>query len=282
MKYLLSYMILWTCCINLTFMTVNSNGITDNLDSGIVNGREAKEGEFPWMVALYLNGTFACSSTLISPTIVMTAAHCVQFEDGIPPATSFYGIVGNINREGPETRIQFQEVVAHPQFDANQSLDNDIAILRMCSPLEMDKWIQPICLPQDDRAFDIETVQTMGWGSIYIRRNDVAEYMTTTELSILPRHTCKEIFAKHKDINITNKNICVYSQKPTGLCYGDSGSPAVYNDPDSGKPVAIGVASFISYYGCFIPKAPRVYTMIASYINWIKETVGDHNDICFV
>ncbi|KAF8763770.1 Serine protease 3 like protein [Argiope bruennichi] len=274
-------------------MTVNSNGITDNLDPGIVNGREAKEGEFPWMVALYLNGTFACSSTLISPTIVMTAAHCVQFEDGIPPATSFYGIVGNINREGPETRIQFQEVVAHPQFEFQIKLG-------------------------DDRAFDIETVQTMGWGSIYIRRNDVAEYMTTTELSILPRHTCKEIFAKHKDINITNKNICVYSQSNrTLLCeyigfvasavksdffflchhservntqfgakaqnnLGDSGSPAVYNDPDSGKPVAIGVASFISYYGCFIPKAPRVYTMIASYINWIKETVGDHNDICFV
>ncbi|GFT76122.1 chymotrypsin-like elastase family member 2A [Nephila pilipes] len=63
---------------------------------------------------------------------------------------------------------------------------------------------------------------------------------------------------------------------------GDSGGPAVYDDPISGKPVAIGVASFISFVGCGRPLAPSVYTRIVSYIDWLTETVGEDNQICFI
>ncbi|GFU43659.1 hypothetical protein NPIL_534621 [Nephila pilipes] len=56
----------------------DSNEIPDDMDTKIVNGRPANEGEFPWMVALHFNDRFICSSFLISPTVVMTAAHCVQ------------------------------------------------------------------------------------------------------------------------------------------------------------------------------------------------------------
>ncbi|GFX90713.1 hypothetical protein TNCV_3195311 [Trichonephila clavipes] len=58
--------------------TEDSNEIPDEIDPKIVNGRPANEGEFPWMVALHFNDRFICSSFLISPTIVMTAAHCVK------------------------------------------------------------------------------------------------------------------------------------------------------------------------------------------------------------
>ncbi|XP_055946480.1 transmembrane protease serine 11D-like [Argiope bruennichi] len=282
MKLWFSCMMLWGCCANLAFMkqnvTENSNRITENLDLGIINGREAKEGEFPWMVALYLNDTYHCSSFLISPTIVMTAAHCVQSNNVVEPATAFYGIIGNINREGPETRIQFREVAAHPQYK-NTASGYDIAVLRVSSPVEMIDLIQFICLPESGKNFDLLYVQAMGWGRTSYNNKDAPKILMTTKLSVLPIPICQSIDA-FGGITVTDRNICVYSSRPTGVCYGDSGSPAVYDDPMSGKPVAVGVASF--GVECGRPLVPSVYTRIASFIDWLKETVDETNDICFV
>ncbi|GFT52149.1 chymotrypsin-like elastase family member 2A, partial [Nephila pilipes] len=84
-------------------------------------------------------------------------------ENGVEPATAFYGIVGNIRREGPETRIQFSEVAAHPRYGTGS--EYDIAVFRTTSPVEMGDRIQAICLPRAGRDFDFVYVQAMGWGA---------------------------------------------------------------------------------------------------------------------
>ncbi len=43
----------------------------------IAGGTEAEPGEFPWTVALFKNGQHFCGGSLISPTHILTAAHCV-------------------------------------------------------------------------------------------------------------------------------------------------------------------------------------------------------------
>ncbi|GIY83615.1 mite allergen Der p 3 [Caerostris darwini] len=259
--------------------TEDSNEIPDDMDTKIINGRPATEGEFPWMVALHFNDRFICSSFLISPTLVMTAAHCVKFENGVEPATAFYGIIGNIRREGPETRIQFLEVVAHPEYGTGAECD--IALLRLSSPVEMNERIQQICIPQAGSSFDLVYIKAMGWGVTSNDAEQSPETLMVTDLSVTPRALCV-FFYGLLGITITDKHICANSFKPTGVCYGDSGGPAVFEDTISGKPVAVGVASFISFLGCGRPLAPSVYTRIASYIDWITETVGENSDICFV
>ncbi|XP_054711271.1 testisin-like [Uloborus diversus] len=260
-------------------MTGITEEVPDDLDTKIINGREAEDGEFPWMVALHYNGRFICSSFLISPTIVMTAAHCVVLSDdgGAEPATAFYGIIGNNRREGPDTRISFSEVAAHPRY--GEGSEYDIAVFRTTEPVEYTERIQPICLPVMGREFEDQKVQAVGWG-VTSNGNGLEppETLMTTELTVQRRAFCR-LFFGFAGIQITERHVCVTSFRSTGVCFGDSGGPLVFTD--EGVPLSIGVASFVTALGCGRPIVPSVYTATAAYMDWLTETVGDVSDICF-
>ncbi|XP_035206270.1 transmembrane protease serine 9-like [Stegodyphus dumicola] len=259
--------------------TRNSNEDSDDFEVKIINGREAEEKEFPWMVALHFNGKFICSASLISPSLVMTAAHCVEYENGVEPATDFFGIVGNIRHKGPETKIEFSEVISHPEYGAGT--EYDIAILRIAEPLELSDSISPICLPKAGREFELEYAQAMGWGVTSTDSDKPSEILRTTSLGVQPKSLCQLFFAM-MIIAITDRHECAVATSGTGVCFGDSGGPLVYEDAMTGKPVAIGVSSFGTVLGCGRPLVPNVYTATASYANWIAETAGDNSGICFV
>jgi len=42
----------------------------------ITNGSTAERGQFPWQVALIIDGTWFCAGSLISSEWVLTAANC--------------------------------------------------------------------------------------------------------------------------------------------------------------------------------------------------------------
>ena len=44
----------------------------------IVGGRESEAGQWPWMVALFIDDAWFCGGSLISASFVLTAAHCVD------------------------------------------------------------------------------------------------------------------------------------------------------------------------------------------------------------
>uniref|UniRef100_A0A0K8RJ55 Putative serine protease n=1 Tax=Ixodes ricinus TaxID=34613 RepID=A0A0K8RJ55_IXORI len=55
---------------------------TVGVSERIVNGTEAKHGDWPWVVGLYnkSSSTHFCGGVLISERTVLTAAHCVMYE----------------------------------------------------------------------------------------------------------------------------------------------------------------------------------------------------------
>ena len=48
-----------------------------NPEINIVGGKDAQEGEYPWMAAIYANGNFRCGGAIVDSRWVVTTAQCL-------------------------------------------------------------------------------------------------------------------------------------------------------------------------------------------------------------
>lgn len=85
-------------------LTVATMGVlaapgTANADANVVGGTRAAQGEFPFMVRL----SMGCGGALYSPTLVLTAAHCVNGTGANTSITATLGVV-DLNSTSKITR----------------------------------------------------------------------------------------------------------------------------------------------------------------------------------
>ena len=76
-NYFVSYIIYGSALL------ATSSAKPRGIESRIIGGQYAKEGDAPWMVSLYYTknltwGGHICGGSLIGPSSVITAAHCVK------------------------------------------------------------------------------------------------------------------------------------------------------------------------------------------------------------
>ena len=60
----------------------------------VIGGTTPVKGKFPWQVAIYRKNLFSCGGSLISPTLIITAAHCLNDKN---PA-NYYVVLGEHDR----------------------------------------------------------------------------------------------------------------------------------------------------------------------------------------
>ena len=116
----------------------------------IVGGKDVTDPhQYPWMVQViaykaYNNRYGSCVGSIISKTVVMTAAHCVR-------NTKFAKIsLGHSDMNSEEiVDIYAASIKIHPQaLNENTRIwENDIALLLFSNELPFSNSIQPISLP---------------------------------------------------------------------------------------------------------------------------------------
>ncbi|XP_064470528.1 U21-ctenitoxin-Pn1a-like isoform X2 [Ornithodoros turicata] len=144
---------------------VPSGGYSD-VELGIAGGKNATPGQFPWHVRLHItvkDTSFLCGGSLITPTVVVTAAHCVDKDS--PDVT----VIGGLQWDEPPSAVQHRKAEKfkiHPRTSGHCRVD--IALIKLKAPFDIkgsNGTVGTVNLPPRKHEVNGEVVIT-GWGRI--------------------------------------------------------------------------------------------------------------------
>jgi secreted trypsin-like serine protease len=230
--------------------------------AGILLGQPAPEGAYPETVALVFpaDGFFFCSGSLISPRVVLTAAHCVLSDTGQPSPPSEIGIyLGNVAIEVPSGEIHaVSAVYAHPDFSWNAFRDaNDIAVLKLSQDVTSvtPTPIVPVAEATQLTAGTDLLIVGFGMTSNQEQPTDGTKYFASTPLE-----------------EMGTKDFIAGTTGEPDTCYGDSGGPAFV--ANGGTRRVLGITSMGVNPNTDQCGDGTLFTLASAYVGWIESKVG--------
>ena len=252
-----------------TFPGRQSNTCTcgvENIQGRIINGREAQRNRYPWMVSV--NG---CGGSLINDRYILTVGKCFRSK---PEASSLTVILGaHTNTErwfggfGQE-KLEVESYRVHENWDPERRRwDNDIALVKLKRPLDLNgKW-KPICLA-DFHKYSNLFVAGWGWQNSN-NRHTAAQTLYETEVDEVDNSTCVNKYWGRWFV--PENQICAGTQ--TGICEDDGGPLATRQN---GHVYQVGVSVFQNgKCGIGVAKTPDVYERITAHLKWIERHTSD-------
>merc|ERR1712212_839768 len=256
--------------------------------SRIVGGSKASFGQFPWQAQIWTikspdsEPTYTCGGTLVSNELIVTAGHCVHYQDPEQYLIKLGRQYVDQDDEtclGYEQRYKVVDLVVHPDFN-KRHLTNDVAVMWIRSEkynqtVHYCDHIVPACLPELSRSQDEFYEDGLygvvsGWGLLNETDKTGSNSLQHVALPILRSEICLNAYGKFVDMD-ENKQFCAGNDRGQDACAGDSGGPFVVNR--NGHHYLVGVVSYGR--GCARPEYPGVYSKVYHYLPWINQVVGE-------
>ncbi|XP_067669521.1 fibrinolytic enzyme, isozyme C-like [Haliotis asinina] len=236
----------------------------------IVGGSDAVPHSWPSQLSLRRQGSHICGASILTANYAVTAAHCV--ENQVQSDMSI--VAGGHDLQNPSDFQQQIDVtyVMHPSYSGTAlGFPNDIAILKLATPLQWNDGVQPANLvPDDSKNFAGESdCFITGWGKLGGSESGLPDILQEVQTNVVSNSACKSALGFFPGLGLSDNHVCVYDSvnKATGACNGDSGGPLVCMS--NGQYTLIGVTSW-GLSGC-ATDAPSVYTRVSKYLDFIRN-----------
>uniref|UniRef100_A0A3B3Z0U9 pancreatic elastase II n=1 Tax=Poecilia mexicana TaxID=48701 RepID=A0A3B3Z0U9_9TELE len=205
-----------------------------------------------------------CGGTLISQEWVLTAAHCINEVDDYRVELGKHSL--KATEEG-SVALSATKIITHEGYNVLLSR-NDIALIKLSSPVALSDTITPACLPERDVVLPHGTpCFVTGWGRLSTN-GPAADILQQALLPVVGHDVCSQ--PDWWNVLATEKMVCAGGDGIAAGCNGDSGGPLNCPNPDGSWDVH-GVVSFGSGEGCDVLQKPTVFTQVSSYVWWIKQ-----------
>jgi hypothetical protein len=202
----------------------------------------------PWTVfILETAGTthFVCTGSVLDPTHILTAAHCVLDENDKPASPSAFVVKAGIsNFSAPrETDLEQDRKVTryrvHPRYVYTGADDpDDVSVLQLDAPLDLSgSAVKPVALPDPAERFPAGATATLaGFGAKAPGEKSRGPLGALTA-KVEPQGACGESVDGLLEFNAVE--LCARSST-SSICNGDSGAGLVI--PGS-RPTLVGIVS---------------------------------------
>ncbi|NXY92714.1 TMPS4 protease, partial [Alcedo cyanopectus] len=151
----------------------------------VLGGSPAAIEAWPWQVSLQYRREHICAGSIIDPGWVLTAAHCFKNN---PIVQSWRVKAGSSLLSGTATLAV--EKVFLAEATSTSPRDNDIALVKLQSPLRVSDSSKPICLPYFDEELMPGTgLWVIGWGYTQ-EHGKLSETLQQAEVRLVDKESC--------------------------------------------------------------------------------------------
>ncbi|XP_061539585.1 coagulation factor X [Phycodurus eques] len=232
----------------------------------IVNGENCPPGDCPWQALLLdENDLGFCGGTILNEYIILTAAHCMNHTSFISVRLGEFDLLAE---EGTEATHYLETALTHKLYRPD-TFHNDIALLKLATPIKFSRFILPACLPEPDFAERVLMKQQDGMVSGFGRLGEnmpTSKILQRLSVPYVPQQTCKE----SSSFRISAHMFCAgYDKKAMDSCRGDSGGPHFTSYKNTN--FITGIVSWGE--GCAKEGKYGVYTQVSKFTKWIRSAI---------
>ncbi|WCP69754.1 trypsin-like serine protease [Vibrio tubiashii] len=251
----------------------------------IVNGNDVNVSVHPSFASLFYDrinydGRYGsgpyCGATLLNSQYVLTAAHCIY---GSTQNQLFTSVVPQLQNETDFPNSVVQRVMVnefyYPSSYNNSTLANDIAILKLASPITAVTSYATLGTTGDEGTYrqtsPVQVFYAVGHGNTQTNI-DASNNLQRTQLQYVPNASCNGVYNVDTSANLcmTGAATVVYDN---ATCQGDSGGPLYWDN--SGTFVQVGITSF-GPETCGNPSVTpnSIFTEVSDHSAWIASVLA--------